>query len=71
MFFSLLFLGKDPWLLNSLVDAYFVCKSDRLVSILGFTREPHDKVSYAQAWDFSSRTGLIFFEGKRGGRLLV
>lgn len=36
---------KEAWLINSLVDYYYIAQTDRVIDILTSVREPHDKVS--------------------------
>lgn len=34
---------KEAWLINSLVDYYYIAQTDRVIDILTSVREPHDK----------------------------
>ncbi|XP_061169862.1 hamartin-like isoform X1 [Saccostrea echinata] len=34
---------KEAWLMNSLVDYYYIAQTDRVIDILTSVREPHDK----------------------------
>lgn len=36
---------KEAWLINSLVDYYYIAQTDRVIDILTSVREPHDKVT--------------------------
>lgn len=35
---------KEAWLINSLVDYFYIAQTDRVIDILTSVREPHDKV---------------------------
>ena len=39
-----IFLGKEAWLLNALVDSFAVSHSEKCLEILACVNEPHDKV---------------------------
>lgn len=57
--FNILFLAKDPWILNGMYDYYMATNSTRALDVLVTVREPHDKFLFDRYDYFIYFVGLV------------